>query len=320
MDLPSKFLPRVIDGSLVRYGCILKEVATGRIVGHLKEVGAVPDLLSRLPLGGLPQIGQWIDPHVQLKRIQSVLNHLQLVSTVGAAASVAGLGVSVAGFAVVLNRLNRLEQNLNRAMSRLQAQVERLSLKMDMVEMAELHAAWENLRGASDTNRPERAPELLKQANRAFQKYRNYYYALVMELRPLGRPELSLPQVREMYGRFFACALAELEANFLLHDFAQWQHRHQEITKQLAEACAPDAAEMVRSRVDALGLVPQGQLEELTEQVRVTRDACQESRVRILTANEEVRWLERQKLTPQEYLAALRSAPEEGVVLLPHTA
>src|SRR5262245_26542925 len=124
MEIPEKFLPAVTRGEVARSGCILKNVASGRIVGHLKQVG---DLA--------PQLMQALGP-------------LQLTSGVGAVASIAGLGVSVAGFALVLRRLGQLEHNLNEALGRLKAEVERVQLTLDLLNMAELRSAWEQLQGA----------------------------------------------------------------------------------------------------------------------------------------------------------------------------
>jgi hypothetical protein len=325
MEIPARFLQALLDGRLVRYGCILKETTTGQIVGHLKELDRVSRILSGIPLNpglagasAVVQIGQWIDTHHQLGQIRQVLDRLQLVSSIGAVASVAGLGVSVAGFALVLSRLARLEQNLNQGMDHIRAEVEKLNVKMDLLHMAKLTAAWEKLAGASQTDLPERTDESLKEAAEIFQIYRNYYYELIREVQPLGRPELSLPQVRQLYGRFFACAVAELEANFLLHDFAKWRCQHAIIAKQLADTCGLDAPEMFRCRVDGLGgrrLFP-GEANELREQVLVTRDTCWENRARIETAGEEVLWLERHKLTPWEYLHVARNVPDHGFVLL----
>jgi hypothetical protein len=328
MAIPEQFLPAVLSGQVVRYGCILKDVATGQIVGHLKELTGLAQLLSGIPVhpllagsAAVAQAGQWIDTQVQLRRIRQVLDHLQLVSSAGAIASVAGLGVSVAGFAIVWKRLQRLEQNLNRALDQLRAEVERLHLKFDLLSMAELTAASQQLDGACHTDCSDRETELLKEADRCFQKYRNYYHRLIVELKPLTRPALTLPQIRELYGRFFACTQGELEANFRLYDFAQWHHRYEGIVQQLAEVCNVDAKVMLRCRVDTLGLVPQAELHALKEQVFVTNDLCRESRERIVTAKEEVLWLDRNQLAPSDYFRAVRSAPkEEGVLLFPHGA
>jgi hypothetical protein len=172
--------------------------------------------------------------------------------------------------------------------------------------------------GTSRTDRPERAAELLKGADRTFRKYRNYYHTLIAGLRPAGQPQLTLPQVRELHGRFFACAAAELEANFLLNAFAPWHYRHEVIAWQLDEVCGPSAKELLRERADALGLVGASELRDLAEQAEVTHDACRECRDRIQTAREEVRWLEGQGLDPAEYLRVLRAAPEDGIAFLRH--
>lgn len=99
MGIPPEFLQTVLDGRVVRYGCILKEGGNGRIVGHLKELTGLSRTLADIPLGpalagasGAAQIGQWLDTHHQLGQVRQLLDHLGLVSSVGAVASVAGLG------------------------------------------------------------------------------------------------------------------------------------------------------------------------------------------------------------------------------------
>src|SRR5689334_926691 len=94
----------------------------------------------------------------------------------------------------------------------------------------------------------DRSVRLLERADETFQKYRNFYHQLVVRLRPLEQPELALPQTRQLYGRFFACCQAELEANFLLGDFAQWRYRHGVIASQAGEVCGFDARAALSTR------------------------------------------------------------------------
>jgi len=52
-DVPRQFAAGLADGSLVRFGALLKDSGTGQVVAHLQETGVVPRLLSgvsRLPL------------------------------------------------------------------------------------------------------------------------------------------------------------------------------------------------------------------------------------------------------------------------------
>jgi hypothetical protein len=293
MENPAKYLAALASGEAYRDGCLIKDSATKRILSHLKE-------------GDLTRLGP------------SVLRPFDLLTGAGAAASVVGLGVSVAGFALVLSRLNRLENNLNDALGRLRAEVERVQLTLDLLQMAELHAAWERLEGAGRTSLPGRPRSLLESADETFQRYRNYYHQLINRLRPQDQPRLGLPQVRELYGRFFACCQAELEANFLLGDFAQWRHRHGAIARQAAEACGFDAPAALRSRLAALKNFHENDLQATRLEVRLTRDFCRENQARLATADAEVRWVEARKISPEDYLEELRGAVGMGLVLVPH--
>ena len=321
MQVPAQFIQAVLDGTARRYGCIIKDAATGRILGHLKEVGTWSNTASSVPLNPLTtavQIGQWLDTRSQLGAIRQTLSQLQMISSVGAVASVAGLGVSVAGFAVVLRRLDRLEANVGAAMGKIQAEVEKVRIKLDMLEMAEIRAAWEQLAGARQSADASRPGELLKAADQTFQKYRNYYYSLLREVRPMERSEVPVAAVRELYGRLFACGQAELEANLLLGDFEHWYFRHERISAQLVEVCTIQPTAVFRARADAGGLLTSTELGELQGEIVMTRDFCAESLARVMTADQEVRWLEAQGTAPEDYLAILRQAPDVGIVMVPH--
>ena len=323
MEIPAALLRAVIDGRAVRYGCVVKDGATGRILGHLKEVGRLSETLASIPLGPVTtavQIGQWIDTHGQLRHIRQTLDHLQLISSVGAVASVVGLGVSVAGFALVLRRLDRLESGLNAAMGKLQSVVERLHLKLDLLQMAELRTAWEQLTGADRTTPGGRRDDLLASADRVFQKYRHYYHALIRELAPVMRAELPLPQARELYGRFFACCQAELEANLALGDFDQWFFRHDRITAQCTELGAVAARDIIHTRIDGSTLFTDAERTVLGQDAVLTAEFCRENRVRLATSDAEARWLEKAGIAPAEYLGELHQISEPRLIFVPHAS
>jgi hypothetical protein len=349
MQVPARFLGAYLAGVVVRRGCLLMNSGTGKIVGHLVELGHSARVLDVIPfsrlaalakvagtiatqyrLGRIEDIARLSDErlcdiqqslalsHLKLGDIQHSLNYLHLIGSIGAVASVANLGVSVAGFAVVLRRLDRLEHNLNRGMDRLRGEVEKVRLTLDMLQMADLRAAWEMLGIAGQTDRPGRSASLLQDADRMFQKFRHYYHCLITELQPWTRPELSLPQLRELFGRYFSCALGELEANFLLHDFSHWHRRHELICVQLRTACQFDPCEAFHVRAHNSGILPTDELNDLEEEAALAWDFCKENRDRIETAAEEVKWLERREITPGGYLQTLLAATEEGIVLVPH--
>ena len=319
-QLPSQILQGIIEGLMRRNGSVIQDVLTGQVLGHLKEVGTWAQLASSLPVdspaGGVVRLMEWVDTHHQLDGIAKTLGHLQLLSSVGAAASVAGLGTSVLGFHLVLHRLDRLEQNVHASLEGVRAEVERLHLKTDLLQLAELHAASEQLDGARRHLHESRSHELLKAAEQTFQKYRNYYYLLLREMRPQEKSVVPLASVRRLLGRLQSSAQAELEAHLLLSDFYQWRFRHERISAQLAEVCHCDPKTAVRARTD--GLLTGDEMKDLGDEAIMTRDFCAESNARTQTAVSEVDWLEREKVTPDEYLRGIAQAPDVGVVMVPH--
>ena len=106
--IPLNYLPRILSGDYIRYGAIVKEASSGKIIGHLKETGMLQNILSQSPTNPL-QMAEFVSSNMQLMQIQKTLEGLQLISSIGAVASVANLGVSIAGFAIVINKLNNIE-------------------------------------------------------------------------------------------------------------------------------------------------------------------------------------------------------------------
>jgi hypothetical protein len=190
--------------------------------------------------------------------------------------------------------------------------------KIDVLQEAEIAAAWENLASVRDAGSASRSDDLLAAADRTFQKYRLYYYSLLRQLQPLEQAEVPVAAVRALLGRMFLCGQAELEANLLLGDFEQWHSRHARITAQVAEVCSFRPQEILRLRVAATHLTTDREMTMLRDEVAMTRDFCEESKARIETADQEVRWLEEQGVTPDEYLRSLTAAPDVGLILVPH--
>ncbi len=100
-------------GEIIRFGGIVREAATGRVVTFLREAGS-----------NAAQIPQ---------RFQQAEALLQ----VGSAASVLGLGVSVMGFAVINQRLNELEKRLKQA----EELLKKIDRKIDLGYYANFKAA-----------------------------------------------------------------------------------------------------------------------------------------------------------------------------------
>ena len=128
-EIPTKWSAQLATGELVRYGGLLKDVGTGKIVAHLQETGVAQSVLSSL-VSGAPtplslvsglinastgvytavQVGQIGTQINQLKTMVETLQSLQ-VATLGL--SLAGVGASVAGFLYMRKRFNALDGRLD---------------------------------------------------------------------------------------------------------------------------------------------------------------------------------------------------------------
>ena len=97
-------LPGLQTGEITRFGAILKDTATGRIVGHVQETGVLQHLLEPAltlnPIAGpasLIGVAQNAQIQSTINAVQASLGTLQVLQIANLASSIAGLGVSAAG-------------------------------------------------------------------------------------------------------------------------------------------------------------------------------------------------------------------------------
>lgn len=114
MSIPAALQASVQGGTAQVIGAIVKDVATGQVLGHLQPTTALTQmLLSANPIALATQAGSAVLQSVQLLRIERLLDSVKLISTVGAAASVLNLGVCLGGFAMVLSALRKVDAKLD---------------------------------------------------------------------------------------------------------------------------------------------------------------------------------------------------------------
>lgn len=111
----------LLDGSLARYGGVIREAATGQIVRHLTESPGLTSQLMALPNNPLfgtaslvpDLIGHGITIH-KLNKVQAMLSPILGLSQIAAGASVLNVGVSIAGFAYMGYKLNQIQTTLGK--------------------------------------------------------------------------------------------------------------------------------------------------------------------------------------------------------------
>lgn len=133
----------LLDGTLKRYGSVIRESATGRIVKHLAEAPGLTNKLMTLPfspvLTGVSLLSDLFS-NFQLKRIDSKLTGIETtlspmlgVTQIAAGASVLNLGVSIAGFAYMGYKLNQLQKSLGNIQQTLETGFNDVNTRFDQV-------------------------------------------------------------------------------------------------------------------------------------------------------------------------------------------
>ena len=116
--IPAQLLTSEVSGAVKRYGAILKDEATGRIVGHVQETGALQKVfqtgLSLDPTGvtGLIGVAQNAAITSKLNAMQAMMGTMQVLQVATLASSVIGIGVTAASTAMILKRLDQVEKAL----------------------------------------------------------------------------------------------------------------------------------------------------------------------------------------------------------------
>lgn len=128
-EIPIDLLPRIATGGADLVGAIIKDSATGQILGHVQQAsGATGALTKVLGTAFFPEVFlplQAVDSALgllggvqneQIKRgiaeLQNGMIFMQNLQYGTLALSGLGLGVSVAGFALTLKKLNAIEKRL----------------------------------------------------------------------------------------------------------------------------------------------------------------------------------------------------------------
>lgn len=116
MAVPASLMFAVANGSASVTGALVKDAVTGQILAHLQPTRMLSEALSLAGAGPLAPAQLILDgvEGAQLMQIKQMLDTVQVVASIGAAASVLNLGVSIGGFALVLSALKKLDGKLDR--------------------------------------------------------------------------------------------------------------------------------------------------------------------------------------------------------------
>lgn len=116
MQVPDWLVAAVKSEAAFVDGAVVKDFASGQILAHLQPTQQLSKLVFEHSLGfasqPLTSISNLVG-NVQLLDLKRMVERVQLVANIGAAASVLNLGMSVGGFAMVLLSIKRVESKID---------------------------------------------------------------------------------------------------------------------------------------------------------------------------------------------------------------
>lgn len=335
MEPPAVFMAGLKAGDLVRYGAIIKDVGTGKIVGHLKEAGQFGEILSGLglspanvfrsfnPLSAaaeLANIALNVDSSVQLRAIKEQLNALQLMTNVAALTSVAGLGVSIGGFAALNAKLSRIETKLDSVASNvatIKATLAEMQMSWETMALARIENAAQTLVTAENATEDSRRLELAKEAASEFARLRHFYGNMLKCHGLFHDLSLSVGQVQELIVRYTLCCVGVLHAEFMVGDIGAYRSRLENIQSGYAGIVSFSPKTVYQARCDNLQpLALDADFEGLSHSLTQLRGYVDESVARVESFAVELKYIEDNKLGMQEYQQSLKKM-DTGLVVLP---
>jgi flagellar hook assembly protein FlgD len=122
-QIPQEFIAAWQTGALEQVGALLKNVDTGKIVGHLQETGALQHASASLAAGPVGLVASTASQAVglmqnrqmgkQLTAMQDSLGSMQSLQMLTAVSSIVGIGVTVASTAIILSKMKAIEGTLS---------------------------------------------------------------------------------------------------------------------------------------------------------------------------------------------------------------
>ncbi|MBK9246102.1 MAG: hypothetical protein IPM30_14910 [Burkholderiales bacterium] len=116
MQVPAWLARQVELGTALVDGAVVKDAVSQQVLAHLQPTSPLSQwVISQglgLPLGTLDLVSSVVG-NIQLLQIKKMIETVQAVASIGAAASVLNLGVSVGGFLMVMNSLRRVESRVD---------------------------------------------------------------------------------------------------------------------------------------------------------------------------------------------------------------
>lgn len=306
-EIPSQFLPGFHAGELVRYGTILKEVGTGKIVGHVQETGLLQKALqtgfSIDPTGATSLIGvaQNAAMMSKLNAMQAMMGTIQTLQIASLASSVVGIGVTAASAAIILNRLNEIDKtlgNIESSILTLPSKWRELDLRKKLVNVK---TAVDRLHEAE--LRPDRddvVRRVEEKLNYAFDELHDGLCSVVVEA------QVDAGLLRGLLAGLALCGSAQIKSLIWLDQKEAAEHRARGQCAKLQELAFRMPRSVMAERMAGGAETALG----------ISKD-CAEIRVRIASQPDLSRILISRGIHGREFIERIHNEESEPLLILP---
>ncbi len=319
--VPVDLLSQIKSGAAFVDGVLVKSRSSGQILAHLQQTAKLTEVLSGVggvnPVATLSQLAQ----NVQLQQIHQMLGHLQIISTVGAAASVLNLGVNLVGFAVVLSRLRRIESRLDKIESKLDSVIKHQRRESRARLYTGLQAAEEAIWMKQQGARLHSLQTANERITDAFYGYigdlsKRDSSAFSGDMALSGQPQvsfnsdLSLSEIHVTLSWVLFCAAARMEGLMLMGEYGAAL----KFSEQMAEwlrAVHVTPREFLTSRVKYMA--GPGLLDGMIQEAKALSDFLEEERYEL---SQTIQVLEQMRRLDVDYVRYSREVREGEVQLL----
>ncbi len=312
--------------TLARESNRVRDTDTGQYLARLVPTNGASEALARLPLQ--PQLAaQAIAQSGELSAIAPAVEALQLAASVGAIASVANLGVSCGGFAIVIRRLGRIEGKLDQMLGEieaLKAAVSDVHAHQDALSIARLRSAAECLQRSLAADNETTRKELASRARNLFQESRLLYLELWRRAAPWHQAAVPIPTALELHARCVACALGEIQAEFVIGDLGAFRSATETTSAAIAEVTGFSPRDVYRIRSDEacrghMSSMPafQARADMLTEELANAWRVADWTVKKLAAFEADVDLVESTGLPPYQVVRELQALPGIAYLALP---
>lgn len=310
-EIPAQFLAGLNSGDLVRYGTILKDVTTGKIVGHVQETGLLQKALqSGLSLNpatgtaaGLIGVAQNTAVLSKLNAMQAMMGTIQTLQIASLASSVIGIGVTAATAAMILNRLKEIDRSLESiesSIAALPSKWRELDLRKRMINVSTAVDRLQEAEMRSDADNVVKNVE--EKLNYAFDELHDGISSFVLEAK------IDEQLLRGLLAALALCGSAQLKSLIWLDEKKAAEHRASQHCAKMLQL----AFRMPRDiMADKLTGGPQLALE-------ISQD-CSEIRLRIASQPDLVRSLILHDINGRDFIDRIQNDETAPLLILPST-